>query len=645
MCIIYRSWEAVITPDRQGDSEQTTVVYQAPNRAEKNQSLDPVLPAMNPAYEPGLRETDVVIICDGGSWQSEVSWQIYNDAGDMVAEGGAPFEGTASLSDGVYTVDGQDSYGDGWNGNYLTVFDMNTGTNYLNWTIAGSAESTTFEISSAAVYGCTDPEALNYNYNCEGDAVEATHDDGCCEYPTPDNDECADATSVTGPYPVEITSSSYNAQIDCEGVLNWNAVWYELELPYASNNVDVFIQAEGPITNAGIILTTDCSCDAASSFIYSSGFEWDPAGGWLHVWYEGVLGEENGGTILHPLFVADPQGYTVTYTVTEQYLPSFNLYRDGESLATGVLGESYLDSDVTEGTEYCYTCEQVMPDGSMSDMSNTACASPDAGTGGGDTVDDPFIIESLPYTAFGSTEWYLDDYDEVCPYTGSLSPDVVYSYTPSIDENLSIDLCGEGTDYDTKLYVYENAAGNLLACNDDACSNSTTNYLSALTEELGSAVPMSAGNTYYIVVDGYGSQFGNYELNITSDQMCNDDGFEPDDTKDQATDHGGNGTWDYALCADDNPDGPEQPGGFTAIDWSVVTVDPWSNLTVGTVGDPEGTNDIDLFVEDYDGDGICAWGGGDDLAGSGNAFTEEEAVYSNLSDESMTVYVLSLIHI
>jgi hypothetical protein len=121
--------------------------------------------------------------------------------------------------------------------------------------------------------------------------------------------------------------------------------------------------------------------------------------------------------------------------------------------------------------------------------------------------------------------------------------------------------------------------------------------------------------------------------------MCADDAFEDDDTKDQATDHGGNGTWDYALCADDNPDGAVQPGGFTAIDWSVVTVDPWSNLTAVTVGDPEGSNDIDLFIEDYDGNGICEWGGGDDLAGSGNAYTEEEAVYSNLSDEPMTVYV------
>jgi hypothetical protein len=62
-------------------------------------------------------------------------------------------------------------------------------------------------------------------------------------------------------------------------------------------------------------------------------------------------------------------------------------------------------------------------------------------------------------------------------------------------------------------------------------------------------------------------------------------------------------------------------------------------MTAATVGDPAGASDIDIFVEDYDGDGICAWGGGDDLAGSGNAYTEEEAVFSNLSDNDVTVYI------
>jgi hypothetical protein len=91
------------------------------------------------------RSTDVTIVCDGGAWQSEVSWEILTAAGDMVASGGAPFSDVASLDDGVYTVNGTDAYGDGWNGNFLTVANADDGNVYLNWTVEGAGGSTTFE--------------------------------------------------------------------------------------------------------------------------------------------------------------------------------------------------------------------------------------------------------------------------------------------------------------------------------------------------------------------------------------------------------------------------------------------------------------------------------------------------------------------
>ena len=50
---------------------------------------------------------------------------------------------------------------------------------------------------------------------------------------------------------------------------------------------------------------------------------------------------------------------------------------------------------------------------------------------GGETVADAVVIAALPYNDSGTTAGYVDDYDEVCPYTGSTSPDVVYSYTPT----------------------------------------------------------------------------------------------------------------------------------------------------------------------------------------------------------------------
>ena len=125
------------------------------------------------------------------------------------------------------------------------------------------------------------------------------------------------------------------------------------------------------------------------------------------------------------------------------------------------------------------------------------------GREGGETAEDAFVIAALPFSDTGNTSDNINDYDEVCPYTGSLSPDVVYVWTAAMDGAIDIDMCESG--YDTKLYIYENAVtpGDPYACNDDADCDLA--YRSAL---LG--VPVTGGNSYYIVVDGYGSDMGDY---------------------------------------------------------------------------------------------------------------------------------------
>ena len=65
---------------------------------------------------------------------------------------------------------------------------------------------------------------------------------------------------------------------------------------------------------------------------------------------------------------------------------------------------------------------------------------------------------------------YADDYDAACPDPASAA-DVVYSYTPSANESITLSLCHTGTNYDTKLFVYQNlcVSDSLVACNDDFC--------------------------------------------------------------------------------------------------------------------------------------------------------------------------------
>ena len=60
------------------------------------------------------------ITVGGGSWPSEVSWSIIGCDGATIISGGAPFDQCHTLPDN-YTIQMNDSYGDGWNGNVLSI--------------------------------------------------------------------------------------------------------------------------------------------------------------------------------------------------------------------------------------------------------------------------------------------------------------------------------------------------------------------------------------------------------------------------------------------------------------------------------------------------------------------------------------------
>jgi len=128
---------------------------------------------------------------------------------------------------------------------------------------------------------------------------------------------------------------------------------------------------------------------------------------------------------------------------------------------------------------------------------------------GGETVETAIPIPSLPFTDTGLTCDNADDYDEVCNYAGSVAPDVVYAYTPSVEMVVALDLCHAS--FDTKVYVYDSFY-EVMGCNDDYYDGDTPecfNYSSYLR------IRLPAGDTYYFVVDGYGDACGEYVLDVT----------------------------------------------------------------------------------------------------------------------------------
>ena len=124
---------------------------------------------------------------------------------------------------------------------------------------------------------------------------------------------------------------------------------------------------------------------------------------------------------------------------------------------------------------------------------------------GGETIETAMPIDALPFSDTGATCDNIDDYDEVCPYSGSTAPDVVYSFMADADIFINIDLFGSA--YDTKVFVYENVytPGAPYACNDDFYSDYTS-FIEAMA--------VYTGNTYYIVIDGWSGDCGDYLLNI-----------------------------------------------------------------------------------------------------------------------------------
>lgn len=86
------------------------------------------------------------------------------------------------------------------------------------------------------------------------------------------------------------------------------------------------------------------------------------------------------------------------------------------------------------------------------------------------------------------------------------APDVFYSYTGiGLEEDIIISLCDGGTDYDSYIRVYEDCTLAVeITSNDDTCG-----LQSEVTFE------SDGTSTYYIMIEGYQSNTGNFSLELT----------------------------------------------------------------------------------------------------------------------------------
>lgn len=142
----------------------------------------------------------------------------------------------------------------------------------------------------------------------------------------------------------------------------------------------------------------------------------------------------------------------------------------------------------------------------------------------GDHCDNAIPIVAPAFCLDGCTAGCSDQYNESCPFEATGAADVVYRLDALVTDTVNIDLCP--SHFDTKIYIYEGECGGFnsgtaIYCNDDACG--VNGWRSRLEE-----VIFEAGQTYFIVVDGYGvTDVGGFSLCFET--ACpgdlNNDGF------------------------------------------------------------------------------------------------------------------------
>jgi hypothetical protein len=211
----------------------------------------------------------------------------------------------------------------------------------------------------------------------------------------PTNDLCANAEVVTGPYPTTVCGTTVGATLDCPGVLDWESVWYAVELPYELNSHETDYCA-GAIDmswdDVGIVYLDGCA-DCSNPIVGT--YEWRDCGNGN--WNPTVRWRQVPGpaTVWIPVYISNPHDFCITFNVTEATVCTTDCPSNG-------VPENEICGDDTNGG-----CNMSFPQFESLSCGTTVCGTSWADGGMRDTdwfeitIDEPtklsFTVESEFY--------------------------------------------------------------------------------------------------------------------------------------------------------------------------------------------------------------------------------------------------------
>ncbi|MAJ97766.1 MAG: hypothetical protein CMD07_00590, partial [Flavobacteriales bacterium] len=325
-------------------------------------------------------EIGVSIDVGGGSYLYEVSWELQGNQGEVGFT-------ELCLHEGCLSFNMYDTYGDGWNNNYVTITQNSNDSLLLYGTLEGSVNEgvlffgLNYDGECGPVYGCTDTLAENYN-------PDATQDDNSCDYilgctdqsaenynpdATQDDDSCIytvygciDQTALN--YNPDATQDDESCIFECEGVyalLTLNTQNFGYEISWSIEDVssgDVILSGDGYETNESYQVNL-CLPNNNAGFIFnlfdSFGDGWN--GGEFSLQYEelcdlasGTLEDGNEGQIYFSQYCGGTTGCTDSQA--SNFNPNASI--DNGSCIFSIFGctdnsASNFDSDATEDDGSC----------------------------------------------------------------------------------------------------------------------------------------------------------------------------------------------------------------------------------------------------------------------------------------------------